>query len=228
VAGEGRTAARAVGNDLEVLIQQTVFEELLEVPPHRFDVGRMERVVRVLHVGPVPDALGEPLEFADEGEDRFAAQPRELFDADLLDDRLLARDAQLLLHLDLDGQSVGVPTGATSDVAALHCLVAAEEVLVDPGPHVMKSGLAIGRGRTLVEDPRLGAFAVLHGPREDVIRPPAGQFGFFESHKIKFGADGAKHESPSMCHHIVLNRESALNRPLRCPRDSHHRRSRIR
>ena len=62
----------------------------------------MERVVRVFHVGPVADALGEPLELTDEREHRFATESRELLDADLLDDRLLARDAELLLDLDLD------------------------------------------------------------------------------------------------------------------------------
>ncbi len=90
------------GNDLEVFVQQAVLEELLQVPPDRLDVLAVERVVRVLHVGPVADALGQSLELADEGEDRFAAEPRELLDADLLDDRLLPRDAELLLDLDLD------------------------------------------------------------------------------------------------------------------------------
>ena len=196
VARERGAAARTVRDDLEVLVQESVVEELLEVPPHRLDVLRVEGVVGVFHVGPVPDALGEPLELPHERQDRFTTQPRELLHADLLDDRLLARDAELLLDLDLDGESVRVPAGATGDEAALHRLVATEQVLVDARPHVVEPGLAVRRGRALVEDPRLGAFAVLHRTREDVVRPPAGEFGLFESHKIEFGVDGAKHESP--------------------------------
>ena len=167
----------------------------------------MEREVRVLHVDPVPDALGEPLELPDVGEDRLATEPRELLDADLLDDRLLPRDAELLLDLDLDGQAVGVPARAARDESALHRLVPTEEVLVDARPHVMEARHAVRGGRTLVEDPRLGAFAVFHRALEDVVGPPAGQFGLFESHEIEFGADGAKHVSPLKILHIVLNQD---------------------
>ena len=102
-----------------------------------------------------------------------------------------------------------VPAGATRDESALHRLVATEEVLVDPRPDVVQAGLAVGGRRTLVEDPRLGALALLHGTREDVVGPPAGQFGLFESHEVKFGADGAKHKSPSMSLHHRSERSIA-------------------
>src|ERR1700722_423497 len=112
----------------------------------------MERVVRVLHVGPVADPLGQAFELADEREHRFPTKPRELFNAHLLDDGLLSGDAQLSLDLDFDRQSVGIPTGAARHKTTLHCLITTEEILVDAGPHVMKSGLSIGGGWPLVED----------------------------------------------------------------------------
>ncbi len=193
VARQRRATARTVRHYLEVLVEQTAVEELLELPPYRLDVGRVKGVVRVLDIGPVTNAFGEPFEFADVREHRFTTESRELADAHLLDDGPLARDAELLFHLHLDRQSVGVPARATSDETALHGLVATEEILVDASPHVVQSGHAVGGGRTLVEHPRFGALAVFHRAREDVVRLPASQLGFFDGHKINVSADGAKH-----------------------------------
>ncbi len=92
VTGQRRAAARAVRDDLQVLVKQTPIEKLLKLPPHRLHVGRVKRVVRVLHVGPVADALGQLLELVDVDEHRLLAQPGEFTDADLLDDVALARD----------------------------------------------------------------------------------------------------------------------------------------
>src|ERR1700731_3202309 len=99
---------------------------------------------------------------------------------------------------------MGIPTGAARDVAPLHGLVPTEQVLVDPSPDVVKAGHAVGGGRTLVEDPGLPPFALAHGAREDVVLAPTGQFGLFKGYKIKFGADRAKHKSPSVSSSIVL------------------------
>ena len=154
VTRQRRATARAVRDDLQILVQQSLVEELLEVPPHRLHVGGVKRVVRVLHVGPVADALGETLELPDVREDRFATESRELFDADLFDDRFLPRDPQLLLDLHLDGQAVRVPAGATRHVSTLHGLVTAEEVLVDPRPHVVKPRFPVRRGTESRRRPR--------------------------------------------------------------------------
>src|ERR1039457_3611844 len=105
----------------------------------------------------------------------------------------MARLPELLFHLHLDRQAVGVPASATSDETALHGLVATEEILVDASPHVVQSGHTVGGGRTLIEHPRVGALAMFHRARKDVVRLPASQFGFFYGHKINVGADGAKH-----------------------------------
>src|ERR1019366_5838608 len=119
-----------------------------------------------------------------------------------------------LFDLDLHGQTVGVPTGPARHVATAHGLITAEEVLIDPRPHVVKSRLAIRRRRALVEDPRLGALAQLHRAFEDVVGPPASEFGLFDGHKFKFGANRAKHGSPSMNSHIVVNLMTASIRHL--------------
>ena len=83
VARQRRAAAGAVGHDLEVLVQEPLVEELLQVPPDRLDVRRVQRPVRRVHVDPVADALRQAGELVDVGVDGLTAQPRELGDADL-------------------------------------------------------------------------------------------------------------------------------------------------
>jgi hypothetical protein len=117
----------------------------------------------------------------------------EFANADLLNNGLLARDAELLFDLHFHGQPVGVPTGPTRNESSLHGLVTTEEVLVDARPHVVQTRHSVCRWRTLVEDPRRCALAVLHRAREDIIGLPTREFDFFYGHKIKIGADGAKH-----------------------------------
>src|ERR1019366_9205069 len=169
----------------------------------------------VLHVGPVANTFSQPLEFPDVGQDRLATQPRELGDADLLFNLLLARNAELLFDLDLNGQTVGVPSRTARDEVPLHRLVTTEEILVDARPHVVQARHAVGRGRSFVEDPRFGTLALGHGASEYVVLPPAGQFGLFNGYIIKFGADRAKHVSPSVSSSIVLKGSTGAVAALR-------------
>ena len=105
---------------------------------------------------------------------------------------LLGRDAQLLLHLDLDRQPVGVPPGLAGHGVAAHGPVAAEQVLVDPGPHMVEAGAPVGRRRSLVEDPGLGAGPQLDGALEDAVLTPAGQLVGLDDGEIGFGGDRAE------------------------------------
>ena len=193
MAGERSPAARAVRDHLEVLVEEALVEELLEVPPDRFDVGRTEGPVGRVHVDPVPDAGGQPGELVHIGVDGLTTKADELGDADLLLDLILAGDAQLLLHLDLDGESVGVPAGPPGHVGTIHGMEPAEEVLVHTGPHMMEPGHPVGRGRALVEDPRWRPFALLHRALEDAVRRPAGQFGLLKSNKVGIRGDRCEH-----------------------------------
>ena len=190
VARQCRAAARAVGHDLEVLVEQPLVEELLQVPPHRFDVGRVERPVGLVHVDPVADAGGQAGELVDVGVHRLPAQPGELGDADLLLYLLLARDAELLLDLHLDREPVGVPPGPAGHEGAVHRAEPAEEVLVDPGPDMVQARHPVGGGRALVEHPGWRARAPLNGAFEHAVRRPAGQLGLLEGDEVDVGGDG--------------------------------------
>ena len=190
VARQSRPAAGAVRHDLEVLVQQTLVEELLEVPPDRLDVRRVQRPVRRVHVDPVADARRQAGELVDVGVHRLAAQPGELGDAHLRLDLLLARDPEPLLHLHLDREPVGVPAGPAGHVRPVHGAEAAEEVLVDPGPGVVEPRHPVGRRRALVEDPRRCALALGDGPLEDAVLGPTGQLGLLEGDEVDVGGNG--------------------------------------
>ena len=170
VTGEGGATARAVGDHLDVLVEEALVVEVLRF--HQTDsMNRGKGPVGVVEVDPVADALGQHLPVVDVVAHRLAAQTGELGDAHLVLDLLLGGEAELLFDLDLDGEPVGVPPGLAGDGKPPHGAVAAEEVLVDAGPHVVESGPAVGRGRALVEDPRLGAGPQGDGAREDPCWP---------------------------------------------------------
>jgi hypothetical protein len=66
-------------------------------------------------------------------------------------------DAELLLGLDLGGQSVAVPAEAALDAAPAHRLVARHDVLDVAGEQVAVVGQAVGERRAVVEDELVGA-----------------------------------------------------------------------
>ena len=63
----------------------------------------MERVIRVFDIGPVANTFGELLKLAHVREHRLATQAGKFANADLLDDGLLTRNAELLFDLHLNG-----------------------------------------------------------------------------------------------------------------------------
>ncbi len=156
VRGEAGHVARAPGQDLVTLVEQPLLGHALQRPPHRLDVVLGVGDVRVLHVEPEADAVGQHLPLALVLPDRLLAELHERLDPVALD-VLLALQAQLLLDLDLDRQAVGVPAGLPLDAPPEHGLVAREQVLDHPGQHVAVVGHAVGGGRPLVEGERLAA-----------------------------------------------------------------------
>ncbi len=73
---------------------------------------------------------------------------------------------------DLHRQAVRVPAALAVDSEALHRLVARVDVLEDPREHVVGARPAVGRGRALIEDVRLGAGPLGGAAREDVALAP--------------------------------------------------------
>ena len=196
VAAQGGAAPRAVGHHLDVLVEEALVPELFRFHHTDSMYSGRERPVGVVDVDPVADPLGQQLPFADVVAHRLAAQAGELGDAHLFLDLALVGDAQLLFHLDLDRQAVGVPPRLPGHGVAPHGPVPAEQVLVDPGPHVVQTGTAVGRGRPLVEDPGLGPRPELDRPLEDAVLAPPGQLLGLEGGEIGFGGDRAEQRVP--------------------------------
>jgi hypothetical protein len=172
VRGERGAVARAIRHDLVALVEQAALPQLRQRPPDRLDVGVVERAVRVFEVDPVGDPLGQPHPVVEELEHRLAALLVELRDPVALDVGL-RREAELLLHRDLDRQAVAVPAGLALDVAPAHGLVAREDVLEHAREHVVGARAPVGGRRPLVEDERLGALAAAERLVEDVALAPA-------------------------------------------------------
>ncbi len=192
MTGQGGPAPRAVRHDLDVLVEEPLVPEALQVPPHRLHVLGREGPVGGVDVHPEADPLGEGLPLVHVVAHRLATQPGELGDPHLLLDLPLGRDAQLLLHLDLHGQAVGVPPGPAGHRVAAHGPVAAEQVLVDPGPHVVEAGTPVGRRGALVEHPGLRPLAEGDRALEDVVLRPSGQLLGLEGGEVGFGGNRAE------------------------------------
>ncbi len=191
VAGDRRAAARAVGHDLEALVEELAVPDLPQQPPHRLDVVVGERVVGVVEIDPEADALGHAVPVLEIGEHALAAQGVEPGDAVLLD-LLLAVDPQTALDFELDGQAVAVPAGLARHAEAAHGLEAREDVLEDARQHVVRARAAVGRGRTLVERVERRVAAQLDALLEDALAAPELEDAGIEGGKVDLGRDLAE------------------------------------
>ncbi len=85
---------------------------------------------------------------------------------------ILLRDAQLLLHTELHGQSVGVPAGLAVHLEAAHRLIAVESVLDGTRKDVVDAGVSVGRGWSLEENKLRMPLTLVYTLVEDVFLLP--------------------------------------------------------
>ena len=171
VRGKWRAAARAVRHDLVSLVEQTALPDLLQGPPLRLDEVILVGDVRMLHIGPEADDIGELLPHALVLPDGFAALLDERLHAVLLD-LILAVESERLLHLKLHRQAVRVPARFSKDALSLHRLVARQHVLDDARQHMADVRLAVRRRRPIIEREVLLACALVNRLLCDVVRFP--------------------------------------------------------
>src|SRR5665809_57555 len=189
VARQRGPAARAVRDDLEVLLEKVLVPQLLEDPPDALDVVRVHRPVGIVEVEPEADAVRQLLPLVDVTLDRLAAALDEGLDADLLLNLTLLDDPELALDRDLDRQTVAVPARLAIDVVTLHRLKTAEEVLDRPGYDVVEAGLAVGGRGALVEDPLGHALPLGQRALEDLVLFPGPQYALLHGREIDLGRD---------------------------------------
>ena len=196
--GERRAAARAVGNDLEALVKQSLVVNLFERPPFGFDIIVFIGYVRVLHIRPKADGAGEILPHALVFPHAFLAFCDERGDSVFLN-LLLAVEPELFFHFQLDRQSVGIPAGLAVDLIAFHRAVARNHVLDDAGEDMSDMRLAVGGRRTVIERIILAVTPVLYAFFKDFVFFPKG-FGFlFSFDKIQICRYFFVHEMASSC-----------------------------
>ena len=102
MVGQGGATARAVRGHAVVLAEQTFIPDSLKTPPHRLDVGRAHRPIRLIHIDPVAHSLGEFAEGIDVAGNGLATFGIERLNAVLLDVRLTG-EPELLFNGQFDG-----------------------------------------------------------------------------------------------------------------------------
>ena len=178
VAGQRSAAAGAVGHDFEALVQEPFVPDGLQGPPLGLDVVVMVGHVRVVHVRPETYGAGEFLPHALVFPDALLTLVDERSQTVLLN-LLLAVQAQELLHLQFHGQAVGVPAGFPGHHAAFHGAVSGDHVLDGAGLHMADVGLAVGRGRAVVEGVDRAFPATVDALLENLVLPPEFLHFFF-------------------------------------------------
>ncbi len=171
VAGQRRTAARAVGQHLVAAVQQVPLVQLFQQPPDALDVLVGVGDVRPRVVKPVADPFGERLPFGLVPEYALLGAAVELGDPEPLDVGL-ATDVERLLHLDLHRETVRIPSGDPCDRSPQHRVVAADHVLDRPREHVVHAGPAVGCRRPLVEHVGLAVAGRLERAMEEILLAP--------------------------------------------------------
>src|SRR5690606_21753021 len=120
--GERGAALGPPPNDLVPPVEQVFLDQFRQGPPDALDVGAVVGDVGVFEIGPKADLFGHALPLFGVAEDGLNAAHDERLDA-VGFDGFLAVDAEFLLDLDFDRQTVGIPAGLARHVAPAHGLV---------------------------------------------------------------------------------------------------------
>ena len=181
--GQRGAAARAVRYDFKALVQQALVPDFLQRPPFGFDKVIIVGNIGMLHVRPKADRAGEVLPHALVLPNAFLA----LIDKRLQAvgfDLILAIQAEQLFHLDLDRQTVRIPTGFAGNHIALHRAVAGNHILNNTGQHMTDMRLAVGCRGTVIKREGRTALAVLHAFFKNVVVLPESKNFFFALRKV--------------------------------------------
>ncbi len=211
--GERRPATGAEGNDLVAQVEQVLLPQALEGPPDALDVVVGHRHVGVVQIHPEGNPFGHAPPGAFIGHHRLPALPVEGLDPVGLD-RLLAREAQAFLHLDLHRQTVTIPARLAADPEASHRLVAREQVLVGSGLDMVDSRIAVGGGRALVEDELRGSLTGLQRLLEHTLFQPGLQDLLLDLGEGGAGVDSLK---PGLHGDLLEKKKRPLRRLGRRP-----------
>ena len=142
------TRCRRVWLDRIALVQQSLLVNLLQEIPQRLDIAVIVRNIRIVSIHPIAHTFGQIDPFLCIFHDLAAADGVVLRHGYLLADVVLG-DTQGLLHSQLHGQTMGVPSGLAADMISGLGLVTADHILNRAGHHMMDARHTVGRRRSL-------------------------------------------------------------------------------
>ena len=160
--------------------------------------GQLAQVVRVVPVHPVAQSDGLFRLHGGKAQHPLLALAHEGVQA-VGFDVALGAEAQLLLHLHLDPQSLAVETVLVAQFPTAHGPEAIEHVLVRPSPAVMYAERVVGRYRPVQKGPfRLPGTQGAQGLESAGVFPQPQHLVFLSGIVVNFGGDVLKrHESSS-------------------------------
>ena len=100
------------------------------------------------------------------------------------------RNAQFLFHAKLHGQPMGVPARFAVNLKSLHRLIPVEGVLYGSCQHMVNARMAVGRGRSLIENELRASLPFSDTPVEHIFRVPFFQYllvGLIQVQTVMFG-----------------------------------------
>ena len=150
VRAEACSGGRRVGLNGVTLVEVAFFVELFEQVPECLDVLVVVGDIGVVEVHPIAHLLGEVGPLARVFHHFAPARGVVFVHRNLLAD-ILFGDAEHFLYAQFDGQAMGVPTGFTADLEALHGLEATESVLNGSRHDMVNTRHSVSRRRSFEE-----------------------------------------------------------------------------
>ena len=169
--GEHRVRARAIPLNLKAFVEQVLVVHLLEQPPHRLHVFRVEGDVRVFEIHPIAHQPGEFVPLLDVLEDTLFTSRIVRLDPVFLH-LMPPCQPQRFFHLNLHREAMRIPSTFPVHTKPFHRMIAAEDILDRTGHHMMDAGASVGRRRAFVEGVRGGVFVLCYAFLKDIMRVP--------------------------------------------------------
>ena len=184
VTGQRGSAARAVGNNLEALVQQTLVPDGLQCPPLGLDEIVIIGNIRVIHVRPETNGTGEIFPHSLIFPDALFTFVNERCQTVFLD-LLLTVQTQHLLDFQFYGKSVSIPAGLTGNHISLHGTVSGDHILDGTGLYMTDVRLTVSGRRSVVEGIGFAFLTMLHTFFENVVVFPEFLDGFLTVYEIQ-------------------------------------------
>ena len=150
MAGERRSAARAIRHDFMTLVQKALIGNLLDGPPDGFDIVIVVGDIRVVHIAPISDRIAHFMPLRRIFPDGFLAFFVEGFHA-VPFDVLFAVQFQQLFNFQLNRQAMRIPAGFAENMVPFHRFIARDDILDRARQNMADVRLAVCRRRPIIE-----------------------------------------------------------------------------